>query len=68
MLMKDSSAVTSGAYRSTSRVVQPCLTPRLLSTRSKAFKYKYVKDSNKVIEIMTRKSAKISLNLVKGLV
>ena len=35
--------------------MQLCLTPGLLSTRSKVIKYKYVKKSNKIIEIVTKK-------------
>ena len=38
----------------------------LLSTRSKVIKYKYVKQSNKIIEIVTRKSDKNQLEPGKG--
>ena len=46
--------------------MQFCLTPGLLSTRSKVIKYKYVKNSNKIIEIMIRKSDKNQLEPGKG--
>ena len=67
MLMKDSTAVKiSGACRSTSWAVQFCLTPGLLSTRSKVIKYKYVKNSNKIIGFVTRKSDKNQLEPGEG--
>ena len=69
MLMKDSTAVSNQwCFPVNLLAVQFCLTPGLLNTRSKVIKYKYVKKFNKIIEIMTRKSDKISLNLLKGLV
>ena len=46
--------------------MQFCLTPGLLSTRSKVIKYKYVKNSNQIIEILTRKSDKNQLEPGKG--
>ena len=56
MLMKDSNKV-SNQYPNF-YVVQICLTPGLLGTRSKVIKYKFVKKSNKIIEIITTKSDK----------
>ena len=47
--------------------MQFCLTSGLLSTRSKVIKYKYVKNSNKIIEIMTRKSDENQLEPGKGI-
>ena len=43
------------------------LTPGVLNTRSKVIKYKYVNNSNQIIEIMTRKSDQIQLEIVKRL-
>ena len=67
MLMKDSTAVSNQwCMPSTSWAVQFCLTPGLLSTRSKVIKYKYIKNSNKIIEIVTKKSDKNQLEPSKG--
>ena len=46
--------------------MQFCLTPGLLSTWSQVIKYKYVKKSNKIIEIMTMKCDKNQLEPGKG--
>ena len=47
--------------------MQFCLTPGLLSSRSKVIKYKFVKKkSNKIVEIMTRKCDKNQLEFGKG--
>ena len=48
--------------------MQFCLTPGLLSTRAKVIKYKYVKNSNKIIEIVTRKNDKYQLEATNILV
>ena len=67
MLMKDSTAVSNQwCSQSTSWAVQFCLAPGLLSTRSKVINYKYVENSNKIIEIMTRKIDKNQLEPGKG--
>ena len=47
-------------------MVQFCLTPTLLSTRSKVIKYTFVKKSYTIIEIMIRKRDKNKLELGKG--
>ena len=46
--------------------MQFCLTPGLPSTRSKVIKYKCVKNLNKTLEIMTRKSDKNQIEPGKG--
>ena len=67
MLMKDSFAVSNQWFMPVNLLGGAiCFTPGLLSTRSKAIKYKYVKNSNKIIKIMTRKSDTNPLEPGKG--
>ena len=67
MLMKDSTAVSNQWCMPVNllggaTLFDPCFT----QYKVKGHKFKYVKDSNKIIEIMTRKSDKNQLEPGKG--
>ena len=67
MLIKDSTAVSNQWCMPVNLLaVQFCLTPGLLSTRSKVIKFKYENNPNTIIRIMTGNIDKNQLEPGKG--